>query len=55
MDRRVEAWMAKAGDSWAVNWRRPVEGKGRLYKHRTFYTVQEYYDWADQHPELDLE
>ena len=31
----------------------PVEDRGRLYRHRTFYTVDEYLKWAREHPELD--
>lgn len=53
MDRRVKRWMDKTGDSWDFNWQHPVEDKGRLYRHRTFYTVDQYLEWAKQNPELD--
>jgi hypothetical protein len=46
MEQRLKKWMEKTGDSWSVNWSHPVEDAGRLYRHRTFYTVQEYLDWA---------
>jgi arylsulfatase A-like enzyme len=53
MERRVREWMEKTGDSWRFNWSHPVEDRGRLYRHRAFYTVGEYLEWAKQHPELD--
>ena len=49
--RRLVAWMRKAGDSWDFNWSQPVEEKGRLYRHRAFYTVGEYLQWASSHTE----
>lgn len=53
MQRRVDAWMRKTSDSWSHNWTHLVEDSGRLYKHQTFYTVDEYLNWAKQHPNLD--
>jgi arylsulfatase A-like enzyme len=53
MEQRLTAWMEKTGDSWDFNWTHPVEDNGRLYRHETFYTVDEYLAWAKQHPELD--
>jgi len=53
METRLANWMEQTGDSWSYNWSHPVEDKGRLYRHRTFYTVAEYLDWAKEHPELD--
>ncbi len=53
MDARLTSWMQKTGDSWDFNWTHPVEDKGRLYKHETFYTVEDYLAWAKQHPDLD--
>ncbi len=53
LDRRLARWMRDTGDSWTYNWTHPVEDAGRLYKHRTFYTIAEYLAWARQHPELD--
>jgi len=52
MDRKLNAWMERTGDSWTFNWSHAVEDKGRLYRHETFYTVEEYVAWAEQHPEL---
>ncbi len=51
MEARLSAWMQKTGDSWDFNWHELVEDKGRLYHHRTFYTVQEYLDWVKANPE----
>jgi arylsulfatase A-like enzyme len=53
LERRLARWMKETGDSWSFNWTHKVEDGGRLYKHRTFYTVQEYLDYAKQHPEID--
>jgi arylsulfatase A-like enzyme len=55
LEKRLSAWMEKTGDSWDSNWNRLVEDKGRLYRHRTFYTVDEYLKWAAGHPELEPE
>ncbi|MBI1786037.1 MAG: sulfatase [Acidobacteria bacterium] len=51
MDQRLTAWMKRTGDSWSYNWTAPVEDAGRLYKHQTFHTVDEYLQWARQHPD----
>jgi arylsulfatase A-like enzyme len=53
MEKRLDGWMRRTGDSWKYNWESPVEDKGRLYRHGTFYTVDEYLNWAKQHPELE--
>jgi arylsulfatase A-like enzyme len=53
MDRRLKLWMERTRDSWKYNWKALVEDKGRLYRHGTFYTVDEYLDWAKQHPEAE--
>ena len=53
MEKRLSQWMERTGDAWSYNWSHPVEDKGRLYRHRTFYTVDEYLKWAAQHPELE--
>jgi hypothetical protein len=53
LEQRLAAWMEKTADSWDFNWTHPVEDNGRLYKHETFYTIEEYLAWAKQHPELD--
>ncbi|HET8548490.1 MAG TPA: sulfatase [Bryobacteraceae bacterium] len=50
VDQRLKAWMKQTGDSWRYDWTHPVEDHGRLYRHRTFYTVDEYLKWAQAHP-----
>jgi len=52
MNGRLEEWMRKIGDSWSLDWTVPVEDGARLYEYRTFYTVQEYLQWAKEHPNL---
>jgi arylsulfatase A-like enzyme len=53
MEKRLGQWMKQTGDSWSYNWSHLVEDRGRLYRHQTFYTVDEYLQWAKAHPELD--
>lgn len=53
MEKRLSEWMRKTGDSWSFNWTHLVEDRGRLYRHQTFYTVEEYMKWAKAHPDLD--
>jgi arylsulfatase A-like enzyme len=53
MEKRLTEWMRRTGDSWDYNWSHLVEDKGRLYRHRAFYTVDEYLKWAAQNPEAD--
>jgi hypothetical protein len=53
LEQKLAAWMDKTGDSWDFNWTHPIEDNGRLYKHETFYTVDEYLAWAKQNPRLD--
>lgn len=52
MNEKLEEWMRRTGDSWSLNWTVPVEDKGRLYRFETFYTVEEYIEWAKAHPLL---
>lgn len=52
LDARLTKWMHDTGDSWRFNSMVPVEDKGRLYRFETFYTIQEYIDWAAKHPDL---
>lgn len=49
MDRKIDEWMSRTGDSWNYNWTHPVEDNGCLYKSKTFYTVDEYLAWAREH------
>jgi hypothetical protein len=51
MEKRLAARMQKTGDSWQLNWTFPVEDRGRLYRNRTFYTVNEYLEWLKKNPE----
>ncbi len=51
LDSQLAALMEKHGDTWAMNSSEPVEEGGRLYRHATFYTLQEYRDWAKAHPD----
>ncbi|MBI1388724.1 MAG: sulfatase-like hydrolase/transferase [bacterium] len=52
MDRRLQDWMKRTGDSWTNDWKVRVEQGGALYKHKTFYTVDEYIQWAKENPDL---
>ncbi|MGH9471097.1 MAG: sulfatase family protein [Terriglobia bacterium] len=52
LDSELQQWMKRIGDSWKLNWTAPVEDAGRLYNYRTFYTVAEYLQWANRHPNL---
>jgi arylsulfatase A-like enzyme len=52
MENRLAHWTQKTGDSWSTDWTVPVEDDARLYRYRTFYTVQEYNKWAKEHPNL---
>ncbi len=51
MERKLKAWMDRTGDSWKHNWKELVEDKGRLYRHRAFYTVEEYLSWLRENPD----
>ncbi len=52
MQDRLERWMQEVGDSWSLDWTVPVEDGARLFRYRTFYTVDEYLRWAKAHPNL---
>jgi len=52
LEAQLEDWMARTDASWEHNWSAPVEDKGRLYTHETFYSVEEYLEWAKEHPDL---
>jgi arylsulfatase A-like enzyme len=51
MERRLAIWMQNTGDSWKYDWTAPVEDNGRLYTRGTFYSVEEYLQYAKEHPE----
>lgn len=42
LDEQLNDWMRRTGDSWKYNWTYPVEDDSRLFKDRTYYTVDEY-------------
>ncbi len=52
LEVKLTEWMEKTGDSWEFDWTAPLEDDGRLYKHETFYTVDEFMEWAKEHPDL---
>lgn len=52
LDAQLAALMQQQGDSWSFNSSEHVEEGGRLYKHETFYTLEEFFAWAKHHPEL---
>jgi len=42
MEKRLAEWMRRTGDAWTYNWTEKVEDGGRLYKTKTYYSVDEY-------------
>ncbi len=52
LDAELTRWMEKTGDSWDFDWTAPIEDAGRLYKHEAFYTVEDFFQWAAENPEL---
>lgn len=42
LNKRLDDWMRRTGDSWEKDWTFPVEDDGRLYKDKAYYTVEEY-------------
>lgn len=51
LEAKLRGWMARTGDAWTFNSRRPVDDKGRLYRFGTFTSVDEYLKWAADHPD----
>lgn len=51
LEKRLANWMRRTGDSWSLDSMELVEDKGRLYRFETFYTLEEYFAWARQHPD----
>lgn len=51
MRKKVAEWMESTGDRWDWNWSEPVEDNARLFRHRMFYSVPEYLEWAKANPE----
>lgn len=51
LDQQLAALMKRHGDDWKFNSSELVEEGGRLYRHATFYTLDEYRAWADANPD----
>ena len=51
LDTQLAALMKKNGDAWSFNSDELVEEGGRLYRHATFYTLDEYRAWAKANPD----
>jgi arylsulfatase A-like enzyme len=51
LDAQLTALMKKHGDAWSFNATDLVEEGGRLYRHQTFYTLDEYRAWAKANPD----
>ena len=52
LEAELAGWMERTGDSWDYDWTAPIEDRGRLYRHETFYTVEDFMEWAAENPEL---
>ena len=52
MEAELESWMERTGDSWSFDWSHPLEDDGRLFRHETFYTVDDFMEWAAENPGL---
>lgn len=50
MEAKLAQRMKETGDSWSNDWLGVPEDAGRLYRHRTFYTVKEYEEWSRGNP-----
>lgn len=50
LDAKLTALMKKHGDAWRFNASDHVEEGGRLYRHATFYTLEEYRAWTKANP-----
>ncbi|MBP9225921.1 MAG: sulfatase [Verrucomicrobiales bacterium] len=51
LDAILQKMMTDNGDSWRIGTRESVEDGAKLYKHKTFYTLDEYFAWAKANPE----
>jgi arylsulfatase A-like enzyme len=47
---QLAALMKKHGDAWSFNSNELVEEGGRLFRHATFYTLEEYRAWTQANP-----
>lgn len=52
LDEQLANLMQARGDAWSFNSMERVEEGGRLYRHETFYTIDEYLRWAAANPKL---
>ncbi len=52
LEAELARWMDRTGDSWDYGWSDPIEDRGRLFRHETFYTVSDFLEWAAENPEL---
>ena len=52
MEAKLAESMKRTGDAWTFDSTAPVEDGGRLYRFETFYTIREYLEWAEKHPEI---
>lgn len=52
LESELGRWMERTGDSWSYDWSHPIEDRGRLFRHETFYTVDDFMEWAEQNPDL---
>jgi arylsulfatase A-like enzyme len=53
LDAKLAALMKKHGDAWSFNSNEIVEEGGRLYRTKTFYSVDEYLSWSKANQEPD--
>jgi arylsulfatase A-like enzyme len=51
MEKELAEWMERSEDSWDYTWDTPWNDRVLDYD-RTFYTFDEYLEWAAEHPDL---
>jgi arylsulfatase A-like enzyme len=51
MEKELAAWMERSQDSWEYTWDTPWNDRVLDYD-RTFYSFNEYLEWAAEHPDL---
>jgi arylsulfatase A-like enzyme len=51
MEKELAEWMERSEDSWDYTWDTPWNDRVLDYD-RTFYTYDEYLEWAAEHPEV---
>lgn len=50
LDAQLAELMRAKGDAWSFNRAERVEEGGRLYRHETFYSIDDYLKWAAENP-----